>query len=97
MDIKVYTTPNCTWCKKLKEWLKKNKLSFQELDISENDNYRDEVIEKSGQMAVPMIDIDGKIIVGFDEKALMEATSKVEAVTKLETVVKKEVPPKKRK
>ncbi len=85
MDIKVYTTPNCTWCKKLKEWLKKNKLSFQELDISENDNYRDEVIEKSGQMAVPMTDIDGKIIVGFDEKALGEAT-KVEVDVK---VVKK--------
>lgn len=86
MDIKVYTTPNCTWCKKLKEWLKKNKLSFQELDISENDNYRDEVIEKSGQMAVPMSDIDGKVIVGFDEKALMEATGKVEVAVK---VVKK--------
>ncbi|MBI4980829.1 glutaredoxin family protein [Candidatus Woesearchaeota archaeon] len=44
MDIKVYTTPNCTWCKKLKEWLKKNKLSFQELDISENDNYLPAII-----------------------------------------------------
>lgn len=97
MDIKVYTTPYCTWCKQLKEWLKKNKLSFQELDISENDNYRDEVIEKSGQMAVPMIDIDGKIIVGFDEKALIEATAKSEVPVKLETPVKKEVTTKKKK
>lgn len=86
MEIKVYTSLYCTWCKQLKEWLKKNKLSFQELDISENDNYRDEVIEKSGQMAVPMVEVDGKIIVGFDEKALAEATGKAGATVK---VVKK--------
>ncbi len=82
MEIKVYTTPYCAWCKLVKEWLKKNKLSFQELDISENDTYRDEVIEKSGQMAVPMVDIDGKIIVGFDEKALGEATGKARTAVK---------------
>jgi len=64
------------WCKKLKEWLKKNKVAFQEFDISEEEEYRDEVLNKSNQMAVPMIDIDGKIIVGFDEKQLEELLGK---------------------
>ena len=72
MEIKLYTTPTCTWCKKLKEWLKKKKVSYQEIDVVENDREREEMIEKSGQMSVPVIDIDGTIIVGFDEKKLEE-------------------------
>ena len=70
MDIKIYITPTCAWCKKLKEWLKKKKVAFQEIDIIESDSARDEVIQKSGQIAVPVIDIDGQIIVGFDEEKL---------------------------
>ena len=76
MEVKVYTSVTCTWCKKLKEWLKKNKVSYQELNISEEEKYRDEVIEKSHQMAVPVIDVDGKIIVGFDELQLEELLGK---------------------
>ncbi|MFA6461338.1 MAG: glutaredoxin domain-containing protein [Candidatus Woesearchaeota archaeon] len=76
MEVKIYTTPTCPWCKTTKEWMKKNKVSFQELDIVESDTYRDELIEKSHQMAVPMIDIDGTIIVGFDEKRLEELLKK---------------------
>lgn len=74
MEIKIYVTPTCSWCKNLKEWLKKKKLAFEELDIIESDRYRDEVLDKSGQMSTPIIDIDGKIIVGFDEKLLEELT-----------------------
>jgi len=70
MEIKIYTTPTCTWCQRLKEWLKKKKVSFQDLDVIESDTYRDELIEKSGQMAVPVIEIGGEIIIGFDEKKL---------------------------
>lgn len=76
MEIKVYMTPTCPWCKKVKEWLKKKRCSFQEMDVSESDKYRDELIQKSGQVAVPMIDIDGTIIVGFQEKQLEEALEK---------------------
>ena len=76
MEIKIYTTPTCSWCKKLKEWLKKKRCSFQELDVSEVDKYRDELITKSGQVAVPVIDIDGLIIVGFQEEALENALLK---------------------
>ena len=76
MDIKIYVTPTCTWCQKLKEWLKKKKVSYQELDVIESDTYRDQLIQKSWQMAVPVIDIDGQIIVGFDEKKLDEIIKK---------------------
>lgn len=76
MEVKIYTSPTCLWCKKLKEWLKKNKVAFQDFDLSEEEKYRDEVIERSHQMAVPVIDIDGKIIVGFDEKQLEELLGK---------------------
>ncbi|MBS3126796.1 glutathione S-transferase N-terminal domain-containing protein [Candidatus Woesearchaeota archaeon] len=76
MEIKIYTTPTCSWCVKLKEWLKKKKYAFQELDVTEEDEYSDEMLAKSGQLAVPVIDIDGKIIVGFHEQKIEEAIAK---------------------
>ena len=76
MEIKIYTTPTCSWCVKLKEWLKKKKYAFQELDVTEEDVYSDEMLAKSGQLAVPGIDIDGKIIVGFHEQKIEEAIAK---------------------
>jgi len=78
MEVKVYSTPTCPFCKQLKEWLKKKKIAFEDIDVIESDKARDELIEKSGQMAVPVTDIDGTIIVGFDEKKLEEALNKKE-------------------
>ena len=76
MEIKVYMRPTCTWCQKLKEWLKKKKCSFQELDIVESDTYRDELIVKTGQLAVPVIEIDGQLIIGFNEKVMESIIAK---------------------
>ncbi len=75
MEIKIYTIPTCPWCVKAKEWLKKKKLSFQDCDVAESQNsqYRDELIEKSGQLGVPVVDFDGIIVIGFNEKRLEEA------------------------
>ena len=73
MPVKIYSTPTCPWCKKAKEYFKKNKIKFTDLDVSEDDKARDEMIEKSGQMGVPVIDINGKIIVGFDEDKIKKA------------------------
>jgi glutaredoxin 3 len=73
MDVQIYTTPTCTWCKKLKDWLKKKKISFIEHDITESDKLRDDLLEKSSQLGVPVIDIDGKIITGFKEEELEKA------------------------
>ena len=76
MDVKIYVTPTGQWCIKLKEWLKKKKVAYQELDVIESDTYRVLIIQKSWQMAVPVIDIDGKIMVGFKEKELEEMLKK---------------------
>lgn len=67
MPLKIYTTPTCPWCKKAKEFLKKKNISFTELDVTTDEKARDEMIKKSKQMGVPVLDIDGKIVVGFDQ------------------------------
>ncbi len=76
MEVTIYTTPTCSWCKKLKEYLKKKKVSYQEHDVIESDSAREMMIEKTGQMAVPVIEIAGEVIVGFDEARLEEILKK---------------------
>ena len=74
--IKIYSTPTCPYCTKAKEFLKEKGIKFEDIDVSSNQDAAKEMIEKSGQMGVPVIDIDGKIIVGFDQAKLEEALSK---------------------
>ncbi len=69
-QVKVYSTPTCPFCKKAKEFFKKHKVEYEDINVSENEKARDEMIEKSGQMGVPVIEIGNKIIVGFDEQEL---------------------------
>ncbi len=73
-NIKVYSTPSCPWCIKAKDYFKSKKLKFMNYNVAEDEAARNEMIEKSGQMSVPVIDIDGKILIGFNlveiEKAL---------------------------
>ena len=76
MEVTLYSTPTCPWCKRLKEYLKEKKVSFKDLDVSKNDKARDQMVEKSNQMGVPVTDIDGTIIVGFDEGKLEAALKK---------------------
>ena len=71
--VKVYSTQFCPWCKKAKEFLKTNKISFEDIDVGADRKAADEMIEKSGQMGVPVIDVNGTIIVGFDQDALKKA------------------------
>ena len=73
MIVKIYTTPNCPYCHMAKHFLKQNKIKFKEIDISKNEKAAEEMVEKSGQMGVPVIEIDRKIIVGFDLPAIKEA------------------------
>lgn len=65
--IAIYTTPTCAYCKMAKEYLKSKNLSYEEHDVSKDIPKQKEMIEKTGQFGVPVIDIDGKIIVGFDK------------------------------
>lgn len=68
----VYSTPTCIYCQMLKDWLKKNNIPFTGHDLSQDAERREEVIKKTGQMGVPVIEIDDEIIIGFDKKRLSE-------------------------
>ena len=68
--IKVYSTPTCPWCKKLKDYLNEKGIEFEDVDVSTDEAAAKEMVEKSGQMGVPQIDINGQIIVGFDKEAI---------------------------
>ena len=71
-EIKVYTTPICTYCYTLKQFLKEHNVFFEEIDVSQDEKARDYIIEKSGQMEVPVMEIDGQVIIGFDKKKISE-------------------------
>lgn len=72
-NVKVYSTPTCPWCVKLKQFLEENSIEFEDFDVSEDEGARDELVEKSGQMGVPVLDIDGVIIIGFDVGRIKKA------------------------
>jgi len=69
-NIKIYSTPTCPWCKKAKQYLDEKEIKYESIDVSLNQEAQKEMIDKSGQMGVPVIDIDGKIIVGFDKEEI---------------------------
>ena len=71
--VTVYSTKTCPWCHKAKEFLKQNKIKFIDKNVADDESARNEMTEKSGQMGVPVIDIDGTIIVGFDVEAIKKA------------------------
>jgi len=73
MKVLIYSTPTCPWCTKVKEFLKNHNIEFEDFDVSEDKNRAEEMVKKSGQRGVPVIDIDGKIIIGFNEEKLKEA------------------------
>ncbi len=73
MAIKIYSTPTCAYCKMAKAFLKELKLDFEDIDVSANAKAAEEMTEKTGQMAVPVIDINGIIIQGFDREAITTA------------------------
>ena len=68
--ITVYSAPNCPWCNVLKDFLKEKNIEFEEIDLSKNQEKIKEMTQKSGQMGVPQIEINNKMIVGFDKEAI---------------------------
>ena len=70
--VTVYSTSTCPFCIRAKQFLKDSNISFENIDVSENPDKADEMIKKSGQMGVPVIDIDGEMIVGFDKEKIKE-------------------------
>ncbi len=70
--VVIYTTKDCPWCRKTKEFFKANNVKYSEKDVGSDRKAAEEMIKKSEQQGVPVIDIDGEIVVGFDEDRLRE-------------------------
>lgn len=70
LKVRLFTSPACPYCYTLKEFLKENKIAFEEIDVSKDEKAAQEMIERTGQMGVPVIEIDGEIVVGFDKEKI---------------------------
>ncbi len=70
--VEIYSTPVCTYCNAAKDFFKKNNVEYTEYNVAADQARRAEMLEKSGQMGVPVIDVGGDIVVGYDEKVLKQ-------------------------
>ena len=70
--VTIYTTPTCVYCKATKAFFQEKNIQYTEKDVAIDEKARDEMVRRSGQMGVPVIDIDGKLIIGFDKAKLSE-------------------------
>lgn len=70
--VEIYSTPTCTYCAAAKDFFKKNGVEYTEYNVASDQARRAEMLEKSGQMGVPVIDVGGDIVVGFDQKVLSD-------------------------
>lgn len=68
--VMIYSTPTCVYCKMAKEFFAKNNVAYEEHDVALNMKAREEMVNKSHQLGVPVIDIDNNIVVGFDQKTI---------------------------
>lgn len=71
--VRIYSTPTCPWCMRTKQFLKENNIEFEDIDVSTDQAAAEEMVHKSGQMGVPVLDINGGIIIGFDKEKIKEA------------------------
>jgi glutaredoxin 3 len=71
-SVLVYSTPTCPYCIRAKQFLSENNIQFTNYDVSGDQVKADEMIKKSGQMGVPVLDIEGEIIAGFDKERIKQ-------------------------
>ncbi|MEN9560857.1 MAG: hypothetical protein RIQ56_130 [Candidatus Parcubacteria bacterium] len=71
--VKLYSTPTCVYCKMAKQYFEQHGVAYTEVNVAEDDAARDEMVMKSHQLGVPVIDIGGNIYVGFDRRVLAKA------------------------
>lgn len=71
--VTIYTTPTCVYCRMAKAFFTEKNVAYAEKDVVTDMKAREEMVQKSGQLGVPVIDIGGTIIVGFDRDALTKA------------------------
>lgn len=72
-NVTIYTTPTCVYCKMAKAFFTEKNVAYTEKDVVTDMKAREEMVQKSGQLGVPVIDVQGTIIVGFDRDALVQA------------------------
>jgi glutaredoxin 3 len=65
VSVVVYSTPSCAYCGMVKDFLRKKQVAFEEYDVSRDPRKADEMVRKSGQMGVPVVDVNGRILVGY--------------------------------
>lgn len=70
--IRIFSTPSCPYCVTLKEFMKQHSFEFEDINVATDAQAREEMITKSGQMGVPVLEINGEIIVGFDKKKIVQ-------------------------
>jgi glutaredoxin 3 len=70
--VAIFTTPVCVYCKKAKDLFQKNNIAYEEYNVLADVKRREEMVNRTGQMGVPVIEVDGQLMVGFDERRLKE-------------------------
>ena len=73
MNIKIYSTPTCPYCVSAKQYFKSKNIAFEDIDVSNDETKAQEMVEISGQMGVPVIKIDDKILIGFNQDEIEKA------------------------
>lgn len=73
MAVSIYTTPSCSYCRMVKDWLKQRNVRFDEYNVAADPRRAEEMVRKSGQMGVPVTDVNGRVIIGFNTGELERA------------------------
>lgn len=73
MSVSLYSTPSCVYCRLAKDYFRQNGIAFSEYNVAADHRKADEMVRKSGQMGVPVIEINGKVIVGFNKPEIDRA------------------------
>jgi len=72
-NVKVYSTPTCPYCIRAKQYLKDKGVDFEDINVGADQEKAKEMVSKSGQMGVPVLDIEGEIVIGFDKTKIDSA------------------------
>ncbi len=70
LQVRVFSTPSCPYCVTLKKFLKEHNIKFEDINVAEDAEAREEMVKKSEQMGVPVVEIDNEIIIGFDKEKI---------------------------
>jgi len=71
-NIKIYSTPTCPYCHMLKQYLDEKGFKYEDINVASDVQAREAMVEKSGQLGVPVSDIDGEVVVGFNKEKVNE-------------------------